>query len=483
VTRSTAEAAAAARRRHFFVDGKWSEPDGQERIEVVNPATEEILGSVPDASVTDVNLAVQAARRAFDDWANTPVAERAAFIRRLAGMLTARVGEIGMLVAQEVGTPLAMATLVQAGLPALVMTSYAELLEGGHSFEEEIGNSLVIREPVGVVAAITPWNFPLHQAVAKVAPALAAGCTIVLKPSEVAPLSLFLLADMVEEAGLPPGVFNLVTGAGSVAGEELVTHPGVDMVSFTGSTAVGRKVAVAAGVGLKRVALELGGKSANVILEDADLEEAVRSGVRQSYLNAGQSCMAWSRMLVPRAVHDEAAALAAGVAGEFTLGNPLDPATTMGPMVSDAQRNRVRSFIRKGMGEGATLVAGGDSPPTGHGRGYFVSPTVFAGVDNAMTIAREEIFGPVLSILAYDGEDEAVRIANDTDYGLHGAVYSGDRQRAERVARRLRTGQVDINNGGFNQLAPFGGYKQSGRGRELGRLGLEEYLETKSLQR
>ena len=482
MTWSPAETAAATRRNHFYVDGKWAEPDGTGRVDIVNPTTEELLGWVPAGTPADVDAAVQAARVAFDGWSATPVAERAAYVRSLGEMLTGRVNEIGVLVAREVGTPLGMATLIQAGLPALVMSSYAELATG-HPFEEELGNSLVVREPVGVVAAITPWNFPLHQAVAKVAPALAAGCTVVLKPSEVAPLTLFLLAEMADEAGLPPGVLNLVTGAGSAVGEALVAHPEVDMVSFTGSTAVGAMVGAAAAGSLKRITLELGGKSANVVLDDADLEEAVRSGVRQCYLNGGQSCMAWSRMLVPRSLHDEAATIAASAAGQFVLGDPLEPATTMGPMASATQQERVRSYIRKGVDEGATLVTGGDALPAGRERGYFVSPTVFASVDNAMTIARDEIFGPVVSIIPYEGDDEAVHVANDTDYGLHGAVYSRDRERAERVARRLRTGQVDINNGGFNPIAPFGGYKRSGQGRELGRLGLDEYLETKSLQR
>jgi aldehyde dehydrogenase (NAD+) len=348
-------------------------------------------------------------------------------------------------------------------------------------FEERIGASVVVREAAGVVAAITPWNYPLHQAVAKVAPALAAGCTVVLKPSEVAPLSAFLLAEAAEEAGLPSGVLNVVTGRGA-AGEALVAHPDVDMVSFTGSTAAGRAVAAAAAATVKRVTLELGGKSPAVVLDDADIDEAVRSAVSQCYLNSGQTCIAWSRLLVPRSRQDEAVAVARKVAEEFTVGDPLAGSARLGPLATRDQRERVRSYIRKGVEEGATLVAGGPEPPEGLARGFYVRPTVFADVKEDMTIAQEEIFGPVVAVIPYDDEDDAVRIANGTIYGLHGAVFSRDRERALAVARRLRTGQVDVGGGTYNHLAPFGGYKQSGVGRELGRQGLEEFLEVKSLQ-
>jgi betaine-aldehyde dehydrogenase len=377
--------------------------------------------------------------------------------------------------------PVSMATVIQGALPAMVMGSYGPILRE-FAFEERIGSSVVIREAAGVVAAITPWNYPLHQAVAKVAPALAVGCTVVLKPSEVAPLSAFLLAEAAEEAGLPPGVLNVVTGRGAAAGEALVGHPEVDVVSFTGSTAAGRKVAALAARGIKRVTLELSGKSPSVVLDDADLADAVRSAVRQCMLNSGQTCIAWSRLLVPRHLHQQAAELAAEVVDSYVLGDPLDPSTTLGPLAFGGHRDRVRAAIQGGVDEGATLVAGGPARPDHLDRGYFVRPTVLAGVDSRMTVAREEVFGPVLAVLPYDGEDDAVRMANDTVYGLSAGVFSGDRERALRVARRLRAGQVDVNGGGFNLLAPFGGYKQSGYGRELGRHGLDAYLETKSLQ-
>jgi acyl-CoA reductase-like NAD-dependent aldehyde dehydrogenase len=349
-------------------------------------------------------------------------------------------------------------------------------------FEERIGNSLVVREPVGVVGAISPWNYPLHQIVAKVAPALAAGCTVVLKPSEVAPLSAFLLAEVVEAAGLPPGVFNLVCGTGAVVGEALAAHPEVDMVSFTGSTRAGRRVSELASPTVKRVALELGGKSASIVVEDADLAKAVRSTVSSCFLNSGQTCTALTRLLVPRSRQAEAVKLAADIAEGFTVGDPFGGEAKLGPLVSAPQRDRVREYIGQGMREGAELMVGGPEPPPGLDRGYYVRPTVFDNVLPGMTIAREEIFGPVLSVLTYEDEDDAVRIANGTRYGLAGAVWSADGRRAEAIARRLRAGQVDINGGRFNPMAPFGGYKQSGHGRELGRYGLEAFLEVKSLQ-
>ncbi|MGI8809594.1 MAG: aldehyde dehydrogenase family protein [Acidimicrobiales bacterium] len=465
----------------LFIGGSWVRPAGDGVIEVGNAATEEVMGSVPDGGPGDVDRAVAAARAAFDDWSRASVEERAKAMERLGDALGARVPEVGTLVAQEVGMPLSMATVIQGALPAMVMGSYGPILREA-VLEERIGSSLVVREAAGVVAAITPWNYPLHQAVAKVAPALAAGCTVVLKPSEVAPLSAFLLAEAAEEAGLPPGVLNVVTGRGEAAGEALVGHPEVDVVSFTGSTVAGRRVAALAAQSIKRVTLELSGKSPSVVLDDADLADAVTSAVRQCMLNSGQTCIAWSRLLVPRHLHDEAAGLAADVAASYVLGDPLDPSTTLGPVATSAHRGRVRAAIQGGVDEGATLVAGGAAQPGGLDRGWFVSPTIFAGVDCGMTVAQEEVFGPVLAILPYDGEDEAVRLANDTVYGLSAGVFSADRERALRVARRLRAGMVDVNGGGFNLLAPFGGYKQSGYGRELGRHGLDAYLETKSIQ-
>jgi betaine-aldehyde dehydrogenase len=465
----------------LYVNGQWVEPAGSGTLDVINSTTEEVMGRIPEGTPEDVNRAVAAARAAFDSWSLTPVETRAAYLKSISDKLAARKGDIAAVIASEVGMPLPLATAVQAGLPAMVMGYYAKLL-GEYPFEEQVGNSLVVREAVGVVGCITPWNYPLHQVVAKVAPALAAGCTVVLKPSEVAPLTAFILAEIIDEAALPAGVFNLVTGLGPVVGEALASHPDVDMISFTGSTRAGKRVSELASQSIKRVALELGGKSASIVLDDADFEKAVRSSVNNCYFNSGQTCSAHTRMLVPQDKQDEAVRIAKETAEGFTLGDPREGKAKLGPLVSETQRERVRSYIRKGIEEGATLVTGGEEPPEGIERGYFVRPTVFANVRSDMTIAREEIFGPVLSIIPYKDEDDAVRIANDTVYGLAGGVWSTDAERAKRVARRLRTGQVDINGGSFNPLAPFGGYKQSGNGRELGKFGLEEYLEVKSLQ-
>jgi aldehyde dehydrogenase (NAD+) len=468
-------------RDRLYIGGEWVEPSGEERLEVINSATEEVMGSVPAGTEADVERAVAAARTAFESWSQTSVEERADWMTRIAEGLGERMEQIATLIAQEVGMPIKLAHMIQAGLPTMDFGSMPQAM-AQVAWEEEVGNSLIVREPVGVVGAITPWNYPLHQISAKVAPALAAGCTIVVKPSEVAPLNAFLLADLLDELGLPAGVFNLVTGLGPVVGEALAASPGVDMISFTGSTRAGRRVSEVAAGTVKRVALELGGKSPNVILADADLQQAIIDGVSKCFLNSGQTCSALTRMLVPRAQLAEAEQIAAAVASQFTPGDPFDPGTRLGPLVSAAQRERVRGYIQRGVEEGAKLVCGGAEAPEGLEHGYFVAPTVFSGVTPEMTIAQEEIFGPVLAIMPYEDEDDAVRLANATDYGLAGGVWSGDEEHAKRVARRIRTGQVEINGATFNPLAPFGGFKQSGHGRELGRFGLEEFLAVKSMQ-
>ena len=469
-------------RDKLFIGGRWVAPSGREMIDVHNAGTGEVMGRVPAGNAKDVDFAVGAARRAFESWSNTPADKRAEFLEKISANLKARADELAKTIAQEVGMPLKLAGRIQAGLPIANFANFAKLLKE-FVFEERVGNSLVTREPVGVVAAITPWNYPLHQIALKVAPALAAGCTVVLKPSEVAPFNAFILAEAIEAAGLPQGVFNLVTGFGADAGEALVKHRDVDMISFTGSTRAGKRISELAAQGVKRLALELGGKSASVILDDADLAAAVKGTVNGCYLNSGQTCTALTRMLVPASLYQEAARIAAEVAKGFTVGDPLAETTRLGPLSSQAQLERVRGYIRQGLQEGAELLAGGLEAPEGvPPGGYYVKPTVFGKVRNDMTIAREEIFGPVLSIIAYQDEEDAVRIANDTVYGLAGAVWSRDDARAQRVARRIRAGQVDVNGGAFNMNAPFGGFKQSGHGREAGVYGLEEFLEYKSLQ-
>ncbi|MFF0746277.1 aldehyde dehydrogenase family protein [Streptomyces sp. NPDC004111] len=457
----------------MYIGGEWRPAAGQDTIPVVNPADEQVIAHVPAGTAADVDAAVRAARAALPGWAATPQAERAALIGAVRDGLAARKDDIAATVTAELGAPPALAEAVHAGLPIVVAGSYAELA-ATYSFEEKIGNSTVRSEPVGVVGAITPWNYPLHQIVAKVAPALAAGCTVVLKPAEDTPLTAQLFAEVAHEAGLPAGVFNLVTGLGPVAGQALAGHEGVDLVSFTGSTAVGRQIGATAGAAVKRVALELGGKSANVILPGADLARAVGVGVANVMSNSGQTCSAWTRMLVHTDSYDEAVSLAADAVAKYA------PGERVGPLVNAKQRERVRGYITKGIEEGARVVAGGPEAP--FATGYYVAPTVFADVTPEMTIAQEEIFGPVLSILRYEDEADALRIANGTVYGLAGAVWAADPETAAAFARSMDAGQVDINGGRFNPLAPFGGYKQSGVGRELGTHGLSEYLHTKSLQ-
>jgi betaine-aldehyde dehydrogenase len=469
------------KRDKLYINGQWVAASGSDVFSVVNPATEEIVGVVPAAGPAEADVAVQAARQAFAAWSATSPAERADWLEKILVELKSREQEMTELIMAELGMPLKLTKIIQVGLSLETLKSFVGHARS-YSFEEQIGNSLVVKEAAGVVAAITPWNYPLYQIIAKVAPALAAGCTVVLKPSEVTPLNAFLLADVIDWVGLPAGVFNLVSGSGSLVGERLAGHEEVDLVSFTGSTRAGKRVAELAAAGVKRVALELGGKSPSLILDDADLAKAVKGTVASCYLNSGQTCNAWTRMLVPEERYEEAAQLAVTAAVKFIPGDPWDEKTRLGPLVSKRQHERVKEFIQSGIQEGAELLLGGADAPEGLERGYFVSPTVFGRVTAGMTIAREEVFGPVLSIQTYRGEDEGVALANDTVYGLAAGVWSGDAGRAMAVARRLRAGQVDINGAPYNTEAPFGGYRQSGYGREMGRYGLEEFLEVKAIQ-
>ena len=469
-------------RDKIYIGGSWVAATGSGTLDVIDSTTEEVMATIPEGTAEDVDRAVEAAAAAFPAWSATSREERAKVLTRIGEALAARTDEIAAIISHEVGMPMTLSGMIQVGLPAGAFADAAQAAEA-FPWEEEIGNSLVVREPVGVVGAITPWNYPLYQIVLKVAPALAAGCTVVLKPSEVAPLNAFALAEVIDEVGLPAGVFNLVTGVGPVVGEAIAAHPKVDMVSFTGSTRAGKRVMELAADSIKRVSLELGGKSANILLDDADFEKAVPAGVFGCYMNSGQTCSALTRMLVPRDKLAQVEELALAAAEGFAPGDPFEEGKLLGPLVSSVQRDRVRGYINQGIAEGAKLVTGGAEPPEGLEKGFFVQPTVFSEVTRTMTIANEEIFGPVLSIIPYDTEEEAIAIANDTPYGLAGAVSSGDPARAEKVARQLRTGQVDINGGAFNPSAPFGGYKQSGIGRERGRYGLEEFVETKAMQR
>ncbi len=468
-------------RDKLYIGGAWVTPHSGDVTDVIDSTTEEVIGRVPLGSGEDVDAAVAAAKAAFAEWSSTPASERAKFATRVGEVLGGRMAEVAEVVTREVGMPHSLSMLIQAGLPIGTFSSMSDLVEQ-IIWEEQVGNSIVVKEPVGVVGAITPWNYPLHQIAAKVAPALVAGCTIVLKPSEIAPLNAFILTEVIDEVGLPPGVFNLVTGLGPVVGEALAAHPDVEMISFTGSLAVGRRVSELASATVKRVTLELGGKSPNILLEDANLEQAVPHGVTMCFLNSGQTCSALTRMIVPRSRLAEVEDLATKAAEEATVGDPFDERTRIGPLVSAGQRERVRDLIQKGIEEGAKLLTGGAEQPEGLEKGFFVKPTVFSEVTSDMTIANTEIFGPVLAIMAYDSEEEAIEIANDSQYGLAAGVWSSDPEHAKQVARQIRTGRVDLNGGAFNTLAPFGGYKQSGNGRELGKFGIEEFLEIKSLQ-
>ena len=469
-------------RTQFYIDGRWVAPFASGSIDVFSPADGSLLARIPAGGAADADAAVQAARRAFPAWAATVPAERAVFLDKIRDGLKARSDEIARTITLEMGMPYKLAQRIQVGSPIATFGMYAKML-ADFPFEERVGHSKVLREAVGVVAAITPWNYPLHQIAAKVAAALAAGCCVVLKPSEVAPLNAFCLAEIVDAAGLPAGVFNLISGDGPQLGEALVAHAEVDMVSFTGSTRAGRRISELAAAGIKRVALELGGKSAAIVLDDADFALAVKGVVGNCCLNTGQTCTAQTRLLVPAARYEEAARLAVEAAQAYRPGDPMAAGTTLGPLASQAQQERVRDYIRRGVAAGAELLCGGAELPAGvNAAGYFVAPTVFGRVAWNAAIAQEEIFGPVLSIIVYGDEDEAVRIANSTPFGLAGGVWSGSEEHAEKIARRLRTGQVDINGAPFNIYAPFGGYKQSGHGRELGKYGLEDFLEYKALQ-
>jgi len=462
----------------LYIDGSWVVPAGTGTLEVIDSTTEEIFAIIPAGEPADIDRAVAAAKAAFPVWSEQPAPERGKLLKRVAEELEARRDEIAEIITHEVGMPKPLSAAIQVGTGISAFTIASELAE---TFEfEDRSNGLVVREPIGVVGCITPWNYPLNQIGAKVAYALAAGCTVVLKPSEVAPVNAFILAEIIDDIGFPPGVFNLVTGIGPVVGEALAAHPDVDMVSFTGSTRAGKRVAELAAQSVKRVALELGGKSPNIILDDADFAAAIPAGVGAAYANSGQTCSALTRMIVPRSRLAEVEELARAAAETYTVGDPFADGTRLGPLISDIQRERVRGYINTGIEEGATLVTGGADAPEGLERGYFVRPTVFSNVSPDMTIAREEIFGPVLSIIPYDTEQEAIEIANDTVYGLAGGVWGSD-ERAQRVARRIRAGQVRVNQGGGGRGAPFGGYKQSGLGREHGEYGLEEFLEVKAL--
>ncbi len=468
----------------IYVNGQWIASEGTKTIEVFDSVTEQVMATIPEGTAGDVAKAAAAAKAAFESWSALPAAERAKYMNRIGDALGGRMDEIASAISRETGMSKPLSNIIQVGIPINSFKQAAAIAES-FPYSKEIGNSLVVREPIGVVGCITPWNYPLHQIAAKVAFAMAAGCTVVLKPSEVAPIDAFMLAEIIHEVGLPAGVFNLVTGVGPVVGEAIAASPDIDMVSFTGSTRAGRRVAQVGAETVKKVALELGGKSANIICDDLDAEafgKAVMAGVGKAFLNSGQTCSALTRMLVPRTRLAEAEQAAALVATGMKVGDPFAEGTNLGPLASAAQRDRVQNYIRIGIEEGATVVAGGLGTPEGLETGYYVKPTVFSNVSNSMTIAQEEIFGPVLSILPYDDVDDAVRIANDTVYGLAGAVFSADKDKAIAIARRMRTGQVEVNGGAFNPNAPFGGYKQSGVGRELGEYGFEEFMEIKSLQ-
>jgi acyl-CoA reductase-like NAD-dependent aldehyde dehydrogenase len=466
----------------IYVGGQWVQPDAATAVPVVNPATEQVIAEVPMGSARDVDRAVSAARAAFEEWSATPSKERAAALRRIAGELTSRREEIAALATAEVGTPIGLSRGAHAGLPINSFLFAADTIEDADKEFEQIGNSRVVREPYGVVGAISPWNYPLHQTSAKVAPALAAGNTVVLKPSEVAPLTSWLLTEIIADAGLPAGVFNLVSGDGAVVGTRIAEHPDVDLVSFTGSTAAGVQVCHAAAASVKKVSLELGGKGPAVLLPGVDLRTAVPQALTEAFLNSGQTCKALTRLLVGADQIDEAEEIITAAVAAFTVGDPTQESTQLGPVASRAQRDRVVDHIRSGVADGARLLVGGPEAPAGLERGFYVRPTVFTRVAPDLRIVREEIFGPVLVVQVYRTVDEAVALANATEYGLSAGVWAPTQDEAIEVGRRIRAGQVQINGGAFNPNAPFGGYKRSGNGREYGRYGVAEFQEVKSFQ-
>jgi aldehyde dehydrogenase (NAD+) len=470
-------------RNDLYINGAWVPTTSDAVIKVVNPATEAVIATVPAASTEDAHAAIQAARHAFPAWSQLSVDERVDYVEKIAAAMAERAEEIATVVSREQGMPMANARRVQAGLPAMVMASYVGIgREFATAEPEQIGNSIVVEEPIGVCTFITPWNYPLHQIVGKVAPALVAGCTMIVKPSSETPLNAFVLAEIMHEVGLPAGVFNLVTGAGRTVGEALCVHPDVDMISITGSTEAGARIAELGAPTVKRICQELGGKSANVILEGADIAKAVPAGITGMMLICGQTCTALTRMIVPRNQQDAVVDLAVKALAGLSMGDPTSDDHFLGPVVSASQRTTVQDYIRKGIDEGARLVVGGPDDPAGYDTGFYVQPTIFADVDNSMVIAQEEIFGPVLCIIPVDSDEEAIAVANDSPFGLSGAVWADTTDNAVAAARRLQTGQVMVNGGRFNPLAPFGGYKTSGNGRELGRAGLDEFLETKAIQ-
>ncbi|PRB74796.1 aldehyde dehydrogenase family protein [Pseudomonas sp. MYb185] len=466
--------------KQFYINGQWVAPSTTQTVDVINPATEEVVATIAMGSEQDVNAAVAAARKAFESYSQTSREERIALLERILEIFQRRSDEFAQAISLEMGAPAKLSKYAQApsgtGHFAAALKALKEF-----EFEERIGNTLVVKEPIGVCGLITPWNWPINQLACKIAPALATGCTMVLKPSEVAPLSALLLAEVLDEAGVPAGVFNLINGDGPTVGSAMSAHPDIDMMSFTGSTGAGRQVMKNGADTIKRVALELGGKSANILLDDVDFGKTITHGVMSCMNNSGQSCNAPTRMLVPNSRMDEAAAIAKAVAAKVKTGAPDGADTVIGPVVSKAQWSKIQDLIAKGIEEGAKLVVGGTGRPEGLDKGYYVQPTIFSHVTNEMTIAREEIFGPVLSIIGYENEEEAIRIANDTRYGLSGYVSSGDLDRARNVARQIRTGMVHLNGAPLDNNAPFGGYKESGNGREWGHYGFEDFLEVKSI--